>query len=149
MAVQRRGEPSRVLVVCKGNICRSPLAGAVMARIMGQDAVRDRGLKAKNGTIAAKKVREFAETIGYNLSEHRAVQVTTEDLEWAQLILYMDGSNLRMLNVWEPDCPMLCLGHYIDLPVIKDPAYEPRGPKLTAMLTRVVAAAKKAAETLR
>src|SRR5512132_3206872 len=76
----------RVLVVCAGNICRSPTAEAVM-RLLGADhpathlEVRSRGTQDWNvGRRAHPAMTRIAAERGYDLSGHTAAQVTTDDL---------------------------------------------------------------------
>jgi protein-tyrosine-phosphatase len=119
--------------------------------------VRSRALKGYRRDLktlppASRKVREYAERLGYNLSQHRAVMVTTQDLRWADLILYMDtGNKERMGEVCttEDHAKSRCLGHYVGKHRIPDPAFVPRGPELDALLGLVVRAAEAcAAEVL-
>jgi protein-tyrosine-phosphatase len=87
-----------VLVVCHGNICRSPLAGAVMRRAGLTDVVTA-GFKEKEGTKSPKKVRDWAmENERLDLNEHRARAVTEEMLRAAELILYMDNGQVPRLE---------------------------------------------------
>jgi protein-tyrosine phosphatase len=99
----------RVLVVCAGNICRSPTAEAVM-RLLGADhpavhlEVRSRGTQDWNvGRRAHPAMTRIAAERGYDLSGHTAAQVTTDDLAWADDVLVMDDENLRQLVRRHPD----------------------------------------------
>lgn len=123
MEVKPRESLPNVLVVCHGNICRSPLAGHILSILIGSDKVRDRGLKTKDGRIAAKKLRDWCEANGYNLGTHRSLQVTDEDFEWCDLVLYMDNSNLNKLKYLNVEKPCKCLGAYISQEKIKDPNF--------------------------
>lgn len=91
-----------VLVLCHGNICRSPLAGELMRRA-GVKNVVTAGFKEKAGTKSPKKMRDWAlANQGIDLSEHRAQPVTVELLRKAQIILYMDGGQeSRLVALWE------------------------------------------------
>jgi protein-tyrosine phosphatase len=150
MGQKQKRELSNVLVVCHGNICRSPLAGEILARGLDRQRVRDRGLKAKAGAIAAKKVRDFAETVGYSLSTHRAQQVTQADVDWADVVLYMDASNLERLAAYEGATEKAeCLGSYVGESRIPDPNYLPRGAELQRVLDLLVVACNVAVEELR
>ena len=72
----------RVLVVCAGNICRSPTAEAVLLRL-GSDhpsvalEVRSRGTQDWNvGRQAHRAMTRIAAGRGYDLSRHIAAQVS-------------------------------------------------------------------------
>jgi low molecular weight protein-tyrosine phosphatase len=98
-----------VLVVCAGNICRSPTAAAVL-RTLGAEHpavdldIRSRGTYDWNaGGRAHLAMRRLATERGYDLSEHVAAQVTTNDLAWAEDVLVMDDDNARELRARHPD----------------------------------------------
>lgn len=133
-----------MLVVCHGNICRSPLASAVMTLGLGQEWVRSRGLRAKPGSIVAKKVRDFValrnpELIDY-ISKHRATLATVEDLKWAEVVFFMDSGNLIKLKELGPEPPgrFQCLGNWVGKTRLPDPNFMPRGPELDQVLQDVV-----------
>ena len=91
----------RILVVCLGNHCRSPLAAAIIAR-RGGDAVdvRSAGLHPRRhvGQPAHALMITAAHTLGYDLTSHRGVALTTELIAWADLILAMDQAVLEQLE---------------------------------------------------
>lgn len=155
MGRQLTTKPLNVLVLCHGNICRSPLAAAVLAKHLGKEHVRSRACKGyqegRTRPPAAKKVRDFGEAQGYDLSQHRASTVEPGDRDWADLILYMDEGNRERMGEfmdshhWDKT---RCLGEYIGVSKIPDPNYTPRGPELIRMLELVVKAAEACAAEL-
>jgi protein-tyrosine phosphatase len=99
----------RVLVVCAGNICRSPTAEAVL-RLLASDPpavaveVRSRGVHDWNvGRGAHRAMTRITAERGYDLSRHTAAQVTADDLAWADDVLVMDDDNRRQLVTAYPD----------------------------------------------
>ncbi|MEU3569177.1 low molecular weight protein-tyrosine-phosphatase [Kitasatospora sp. NPDC036755] len=90
--------PLRVLVVCLGNYCRSPLGGRILADL-GGDAVevRSAGLIDK-WEEAHPEMTAAASALGYDLTNHRPQQVTRELIDWADLVLAMDHSVLEQLR---------------------------------------------------
>jgi protein-tyrosine phosphatase len=99
----------RVLVICAGNICRSPTAAAVL-RALATDhpavdlEVRSRGTHDWNtGGRAHPAMRRIAGERGYDLSGHVAGRVTAGDLAWADDVLVMDDDNARELRAHHPD----------------------------------------------
>lgn len=97
-------EPHRVLFVCLGNICRSPLAAAVFAHRAAQRGVRDRFAIDSAGTghwhvggPADERTLAVARRHGVPI-DHTARQVVRgEPWDRFALILAMDGQNRRDL----------------------------------------------------
>lgn len=90
-------------------------------------------------------MREYAAGLGYNLSGHRAMTVTSADLKWADVILYMDrGNRERASKVFTmaDHAKAKCLGTYAGVSRIPDPAFVKRGPELDRLLGLVVKAAE-------
>ncbi|SFS14749.1 protein-tyrosine phosphatase [Dyella sp. OK004] len=90
---------SRLLFVCLGNICRSPLVEAVARRRcaeVGLDVmVASCGTGSWHvGKGADARMRRAAEAAGFDLSGHRARQFQQGDLEAFDLVLAMDRDNL-------------------------------------------------------
>lgn len=89
----------RLLFVCLGNICRSPLVEAVARRRcaeVGLDVVvASCGTGSWHvGKGADTRMRRAAEVAGFDLSGHRARQLQRGDLEAFDLVLAMDRGNL-------------------------------------------------------
>lgn len=89
------------LILCHGNICRSPLATALM-RKYGYGDVICAGFK-EGGLRSPKKVRDWAKIYReIDLEGHRSQQVTVDMLQEADLTLYMDGGQRQRLEkMWE------------------------------------------------
>lgn len=141
-----------MLVLCHGNVGRSPLAGAVLSRALGSERVRTAACKNYGGLSgppktfppAQKKVREYASLHGYDLSQHRACNVSQETLDWADLILYMDGRNRKLMQNFMNTKnwgKAKCLASYAGAEEIPDPGFIPRGVELETILDLVVEAA--------
>lgn len=99
-----------ILMVCTGNICRSPTAEIVLRHKLRQAGLDDRVHVASAGTHdyhvgapADGRSGEHARARGYDLSSHRARQVKPMDFERFDLILGMDGGHMELL---EQDCPV-------------------------------------------
>lgn len=94
---ERGGPPAleapvrRVLVICYGNICRSPFAGLLLARRLPGIEVRSAGLEARDGKPAEAGASRMALRHGIDLQDHGAHRMRAEDVEWADLILGMEG----------------------------------------------------------
>jgi low molecular weight protein-tyrosine phosphatase len=100
--------PVRLLFVCLGNICRSPTAEGVMRAIVEREGLRDSIQLESAGTGAwhvgsAPDERATAAALARGVElEGRARQVRPEDFEDFDLLLAMDGENLRELRRLAP-----------------------------------------------
>ncbi|WP_051814177.1 hypothetical protein [Kitasatospora sp. MBT63] len=94
------GAPLRILTVCLGNYCRSPLAAAVLAAKAGAAAeVSSAGLlDLWVGGTAHPTMIAAAAGLGYDLSGHRPVRVDAAMLDRADVVLAMDRSVLEQLR---------------------------------------------------
>jgi protein-tyrosine phosphatase len=94
-----------VLVVCTANVCRSPMAEALLMRRMSelgsQTTVRSAGMLGGGNPPYPEVVSAMA-GYGLDVSAHRSRQVTQEDLERADLTLAMARENLRHAVVTAP-----------------------------------------------
>jgi protein-tyrosine phosphatase len=131
----------RVLVVCAGNICRSPTAEAVL-RLLGANhpavnlEVRSRGTQNWNvGKRAHPAMTRIAAKRGYDLSGHTAAQVTTDDLAWADDVLVMDDENYQQLVGRHPD--LVRHVRLLDPSGIPDPWLVDEDPAYTSALDRI------------
>lgn len=149
--------PFRVLFVCTGNICRSPMADVVFRSVAegaglyatvvsGSAGTGDWhvGERADERTIAALERR------GYDGSRHRARQFTQADFERTDLIVALDRSHERILRGWargETDADKIALLRSFDPAArsldVPDPYYA--GP---AMFDEVLAMIESASRAL-
>ncbi len=96
--------PHRILFVCTGNICRSPLAHRVLEHRAAERGVREkvqvesRGIGAWHvGEDTDPRMQETAMRHGINAS-HTAAQLSLRDLQDYDLIFAMDRSHLADLR---------------------------------------------------
>lgn len=99
----------RVLMVCMGNICRSPTAEGVVRQFIKNNRLGDLVEVDSAGThgyhvgeAPDSRTQRAAAARGYNLSQLRARKVARQDLEYFDLILAMDKSNLDNLRRMAP-----------------------------------------------
>ena len=124
----------RILFVCHGNICRSPMAEFVM-----KDLAKKAGLASQFHIESAATSREeignpvypparrkLAE-YGISCDGHAARQLTNADYEKYDLLIGMDSANLRnMQRIYsgDPDGKLHLLMDYTDRPGdVADPWY--------------------------
>nr|WP_110656463.1 low molecular weight protein-tyrosine-phosphatase [Salinicola halimionae] len=85
----------RILVLCTGNICRSPVAAALLTQRFPDKQVSSAGLGALVGEGAEPTARRLADADGLDLSSHVARQVDEAMLQSADLILVMSDGQRR------------------------------------------------------
>ena len=95
----------KILFVCHGNICRSPMAEFVM-KDMVKKAGRAGEFQIASAAVSREELgnpvyppaRRELQKHGIACDGHRAHQITRSELESYDLIYYMDGSNARYLR---------------------------------------------------
>lgn len=94
----------RVLFVCMGNICRSPLAEGVFRELVTRHGLEERieidsaGIGSWHiGELADPRTRAVAQQRGLELTS-RARQVRPDDLDEFDLVVVMDEDNLRAIE---------------------------------------------------
>jgi protein-tyrosine phosphatase len=97
-------EKTSVLLICMGNICRSPTAEGVLRDKLEAAGLRDRVHLDSAGTHDYHvgkppdgRAQEAARNRGYDLSTLRARQVNSRDFAEFDLILAMDQDNYGLL----------------------------------------------------
>ena len=96
---------TRILFVCHGNICRSPMAEFVMKWLVEKDGVGDRFEIASAATSteeignpvyppARRKLAEY----GIRCEGHHARQLTRRDYDRYDLLVGMDTANIRNMQ---------------------------------------------------
>ena len=102
-------QETAILFICLGNICRSPLAQGVFAKL-----AQDKGLAERfridsagigdwhAGAPPDPRSLEIATRYGVNIANQRARQITEADFGSHDLIFGMDRSNVRDLEAIAP-----------------------------------------------
>ncbi|MBO4244854.1 MAG: low molecular weight phosphotyrosine protein phosphatase [Bacteroidales bacterium] len=93
----------KILFVCLGNICRSPMAECVMASVINDNNIKGVTVDSvgligyHTGEEPDSRMRSAARSKGY-IMRHRARKISDEDFRTADLIVGMDGDNITRLR---------------------------------------------------
>lgn len=114
-----------VLVVCAGNICRSPTAEYVLKnKLVGKNvAVSSAGLTALEGKPADAVAQQIATVNGIDMSEHQGRQISTSLVAQNSVILVMEQRHLSDLCTRYPEArgKTFLLGKWLGDKEIPDP----------------------------
>ena len=116
----------RIAVVCLGNICRSPMAAAVLRHKLAEAGLADEVTVSSAGTGdwhigagADRRARAALRRRGYD-DTHTARQFQRADFDEHDLVLGMDAANLRDLRRMAPEGAQVRL---FDTDEVPDPYY--------------------------
>lgn len=107
-----------ILTICTGNICRSPLAQAMLkvklTQRKPQVEVRSAGIGALVGHAVESTTKKLNANRGLELDTHCATQITPALIRWAELILVMEQHHLDYILSLEPSArgKTFLLGHW-------------------------------------
>jgi protein-tyrosine phosphatase len=95
-----------MLIVCVGNICRSPLAEALFAARFAEDKLDVEVSSAGLGALVNKPADPVGQALmlsrGIDVSAHRARQITPEILFCSELILTMSTEQQKQVELNHP-----------------------------------------------
>ena len=110
-----------VLVVCTGNICRSPTGEGVLRHLARKRGLCDRVTVRSAGThdyhvgdCPDSRTLKHAKRRGYDLSSQRAMQLVPEHFDEYDYILAMDRGHLRIMKKMAPPQARARLGMFLD-----------------------------------
>ncbi len=95
----------KILFICHGNICRSPMAEFVMKDLVKSEGLADKFIIASAATSGEEignpvypPVRAILSKRGISTEGKRAVRVTKGDYDYYDYLICMDKNNLRNLE---------------------------------------------------
>ncbi len=115
----------KILFVCTGNTCRSPMAACMMRDwliregLSGEIEVLSAGTYALSGAPASQGACRAMQRRGLSLRQHRSQAVTRALLDGCTMAVGLTGSHIAQLHMMYPSCrtPML----FFDDPPVSDP----------------------------
>lgn len=100
----------RVIILCTGNICRSPYAEHKLRAVLTREGIQDipvqsYGLAAAESRPCPEATLELGRAAGLDLTAHRARQLTSQALEAHDQVLVMEVEHIRRLKDLAPTFP--------------------------------------------
>lgn len=91
-----------ILVVCVGNICRSPMGEVLLRNALPERRVSSAGIAALVGEPVDPQALAVLPELSTVLDMHRARQLTSELSRGADLILVMESGHKRVIESIDP-----------------------------------------------
>lgn len=112
-----------ILVVCTGNICRSPIGERLLRQRIPGKRITSAGIFGLEGSPADASAREVAWRHGISLEGHRARRLTPQLMRESDLILVMEPAHLRFISAMAPEIrgKSLLFGQWLEPQDIPDP----------------------------
>ncbi|UTV26977.1 arsenate reductase/protein-tyrosine-phosphatase family protein [Photobacterium atrarenae] len=119
---------NKILVVCVGNICRSPSGEYLLKQLLPAKEIASAGVGALVGKPADKMASEVAVERGISLEGHVAQQLTSDLCQQYDLILVMEKGHLEAVTRIAPEArgKTMLFGQWIGQKDIPDPYRQSR-----------------------
>lgn len=112
-----------VLVVCTGNICRSPMGEKILQSLLPEKIIKSAGVGALVGHPADPLALQVSNEKGINLEGHSGTQFTSAMSIEYDLILVMDKNHIEQVSKIAPHArgKTMLIGRWIGNKEIPDP----------------------------
>ncbi|MEQ5318749.1 protein tyrosine phosphatase [Providencia vermicola] len=114
---------NNILVVCMGNICRSPTGERLLQHYFPEKTVHSAGIIAKNDMPAYDSAIRIAEQHSLSLENHQSRRLTSELCKKTDLILVMENDHIAKIHQQFPETrgKVMLFGQWINKTEIPDP----------------------------
>ena len=105
---------NNILVLCLGNICRSPMAEGLLKEKFPEKIISSAGLRGMTDWTADPSSVRIMQKHGMDISSHRARNLTRQMIEEADLILTMEAQQTQLVESRFPEArgKVIRLGEY-------------------------------------
>ncbi|MBN6353018.1 protein tyrosine phosphatase [Providencia alcalifaciens] len=114
---------NNILVVCMGNICRSPTGERLLQQYFPEKTVHSAGIIAKNDRPAYDSAIRIAQQHSLSLENHQSRRLTSELCKKTDLILVMENDHIAKIHQLFPETrgKVMLFGQWINKTDIPDP----------------------------
>ncbi|MGQ4882392.1 arsenate reductase/protein-tyrosine-phosphatase family protein [Enterobacter hormaechei] len=118
-----KGHYNAILVVCTGNICRSPAGERILRSCLPEMMVDSAGISALSGECADPVILQTARNYGFSLEGHIARQLTPAMCREYDLILTMEKNHIEAVTrmAMEARGKTFLFGYWLQQLEIADP----------------------------
>lgn len=112
-----------ILVVCTGNICRSPIGERLLQQKLPTFTIASAGICALAGHPADSQAQKIAAMYGLSLADHVARPLTATLMRQYDLILAMELGQINQISLIAPEVrgKALLFGKWLSAQEIPDP----------------------------
>lgn len=112
-----------ILVVCTGNICRSPIGERVLRKLLPGKKIDSAGTSAMVDFSADASAVEVSEKHGLSLEGHKGRQFTAKLGRGYELILVMEKEHIKIISSIAPELrgKIMLFGYWLNQRDIPDP----------------------------